>query len=167
MLREQMDNRLLIEANMHSGITPVSLQDMPIFGGIRTDVLRFLLDRVSFVSVTKGGLYFREGDKGSSLYVLEKGTVSVFKQWHGYKYELDVLRRGDCFGEMALTDLFPRSAAVQALEDTAAIEITNNVLFDVYGKDLEQFALIQMNIARELSRRLRRAGQCMIAACRT
>ncbi len=151
---------------MCSGINPVSLQDMPIFGGISTNILRFLLARVAFVSVKKERFYFRERDKGSSLYVLTKGTVSVFKQWHGHKYKLDVLKRGDCFGEMALTDLFPRSATVQALEDTAAIEITNKVLFAIYEKDLEQFALIQMNIARELSRRLRHAGLCLVEAGR-
>jgi CRP-like cAMP-binding protein len=60
---------------------------------------------------------------------------------------------------MALIDMSPRSASVIALEDCSAIRLTNADLFRVYRADLEQFALIQMNLARELSRRLRIANE--------
>ena len=65
------------------------------------------------------------------------------------------LEFGDCFGEMALMDLVPRSASVRAVEHCVAIELATAHLHGLYKHDAEQFALIQMNIGREVCRRLR------------
>lgn len=62
---------------------------------------------------------------------------------------------GDCFGEMAMIDFAPRSASVQALAPCRAFALSIARLHRLYEQDLEQFALIQMNLSRELSRRLR------------
>jgi CRP-like cAMP-binding protein len=56
---------------------------------------------------------------------------------------------------MTLIDLNPRSASVLALEPCLALELSNQTLFLLYETHLEQFALIQMNLLREVSRRLR------------
>jgi len=60
---------------------------------------------------------------------------------------------------MSLIDLFPRSTSVRAQKPCTAIEISSDALYEIYKRDLEQFALIQMNIAREISRRLRGADE--------
>jgi CRP-like cAMP-binding protein len=93
------------------------------------------------------------------MFVLESGEVAVLKRWEGRQYLLGNLRQGDCFGEMALLDLFPRSASVLALAPCTAIELSTASFFSLYETDIEQFALVQMNIARELSRRLRAADE--------
>ena len=69
----------------------------------------------------------------------------------------EIVRMGkrDCFGEMALIDLFPRSASVMALSDCTAIALSPDAVHQLSERNLEQFALIQMNLGRELSRRLR------------
>ena len=131
------------------------LQDMPVFGGIRTDVLRFLVERAPIVQIPKDAYFFREGETGSAMFVLESGEVAILKNWQDKECLLNHLHRGDCFGEMALIDLFPRSASVLCLKACSAIQLSSEILFEVYEKDLEQFTMIQMNIARELSRRLR------------
>jgi CRP/FNR family transcriptional regulator, cyclic AMP receptor protein len=136
-----------------------ALQRMPIFGGLRPDVLASLVAAAASVAVAKDEFFFREGDKAESMFVLEAGEVAVRKRWDGRDYVLGHLRRGDCFGEMALLDLFPRSASVLAVADCTAIELSTASLFSLYETDLEQFALVQMNIARELSRRLRAADE--------
>jgi CRP-like cAMP-binding protein len=51
---------------------------------------------------------------------------------------------------------------VRAVEDCSGFEIFAGGLFALYERDLEQFALIQMNMARELSRRLRRADDRLL-----
>jgi CRP-like cAMP-binding protein len=96
------------------------------------------------------------------MYVLESGRAAVVKEWQGRELLLRELGPGDCFGEMALIDLSPRSASVQALEDCSAFEIFAASLHQLYQRDLEQFALIQMNMARELSRRLRATDERLL-----
>lgn len=139
------------------------LRGMALFGGIRDDIIEFLLGLSAGVSVARGDFFFREGDQGEAMYVLESGRVAVIKQQaQGAPVVLRQLGPGDCFGEMALVDISPRSAAVQALEDCRAIEVPVAGLLQLYQRDLEQFALIEMNMAREISRRLREADQRLI-----
>jgi CRP-like cAMP-binding protein len=136
------------------------LQEMAVFGAVRTDVLEFLLGLSRTLRVARGEYFFRQGDVGDAMFVLEAGAVDVLKGTAGAAPR--VLKRfvaGDCFGEMALMDLAPRSASIRAAEDCVAIEITAADLMRVYERDIEQFVLIEMNMGRELSRRLREADE--------
>jgi CRP/FNR family transcriptional regulator, cyclic AMP receptor protein len=137
------------------------LQAMPIFGALRDDALDLLLDAAPTVERDAGAFYFREGDGAQCMYVIEQGAVEVRKRWAGRDQTLHRLHAGDCFGEMALMDFFPRSASVCALEPCRAIEITPAALQRLAERDLEQFALLQMNMGREVSRRLRATDELL------
>ncbi len=133
------------------------LQAMPIFGAISDDTLKFLLERSKDVSVEKDDYFFKENDQGSSMFVLEEGRVAVLKSWVGQTKDLAYLNKGDCFGEMALIEMCARSASIQATKDCTAIELSIDILHELYRHDLEQFTIIQMNMSREVCRRLRKA----------
>lgn len=137
------------------------LQNMPIFGGVREEILALMLDEAEEMSLQKGQYLFRENDPGNAMYVLREGQVAILKLWDDVYYRLNCLFAGDCIGEMSLIDLGRRSASVLAVADCVVMELTHAALFKVYEKDLEQFALIQMNIGRELSRRLRIANDTL------
>ena len=137
------------------------LQDTPILGGVREDVLEFMLEDAVDISLSEGDFLFVEHAPGNSMYVLEQGRVVILKIWNNRYYRLNSLNPGDCIGEMSLIDLGRRSASVLAVTDCKAVELTNTTLFKVYERDLEQFTLIQMNISRELSRRLRTANDVL------
>jgi CRP/FNR family transcriptional regulator, cyclic AMP receptor protein len=86
------------------------LQRMPVFGGVRADILQFLLCVCPVVSVPANEYFFREHDQADSMFVLEAGKVAVLKSWHGSEYLLGMLKEGDCFGEMAGVRAAPPSA---------------------------------------------------------
>jgi CRP/FNR family transcriptional regulator, cyclic AMP receptor protein len=140
------------------------LQSMPIFGGVRANILEFLLGLCPIESISKDGYFFREGDQADSMFVLEAGQAAVLKSWSGQDHLIRALKQGDCFGEMAVMDLCPRSASVRAVEDCSAIRISAANLHQLYAKDLKQFALIQMNMGREVCRRLRELDSRMFSA---
>ena len=140
------------------------LQQMPIFGGIRAEILQFLLAVCPAVSVPKNDFFFREHEHGDSMFILEAGKAAVLKSWRGHDHSLHTLREGDCFGEMAIMDHCPRSASVRALANCIAIRISAANLYSVYAHDLKQFALIQMNMGREVCRRLREADNRLFGA---
>jgi CRP-like cAMP-binding protein len=137
---------------------------MPIFGGIRTEILQYLLALCPIETVSVNAFFFREQNEGDSMFVLEVGKAAVLKSWRGQDYLLQTLDEGDCFGEMAVMDHCPRSASVRAVEDCVAIRISAANLYKVYARDLKQFALIQMNMGREVSRRLREANDRLFTA---
>jgi CRP/FNR family cyclic AMP-dependent transcriptional regulator len=140
------------------------LQQMPIFGAIRESSLRLVLEYSRVVEVASGEMFFRESDPASTMFVLEFGRVQVFKSWQGREVVLHDLGVGDCFGEMALMDLLPRSASVRAVADCRAIEFGAADLMHLYERDAAQFALVQMNIGREVCRRLRVTNDLLFRA---
>lgn len=96
--------------------------------------------------------------------MLEAGWVVVFRSWLRRDVVLHDLGAGDCCGEMALMDLLPRSASVRAQADCRAIEFGNAALLQLYPRDTAQFAMFQMNIGREVCRRLRAANELLFQA---
>ena len=139
------------------------LQQMPVFGGLNVDTLHNILHLSPNLTIKEGSFFFHEEQKGGSMYVLEQGKVAVLKTWEGQCHVLAYLGVGDCFGEMELLDLSPRAASVMAITDCTAIQISTANLFRLYKENLEQFTLIQMNMGREISRRLRQLDQELFA----
>ena len=131
------------------------LQQMAIFGGIRNETLEFILALAPIVKVPKDEYFFKEGDAAESMFILESGRAVVLKGFEGKQHRVRELRPGGCFGEMSIMDFSPRSASVLAIENCTALEISTTCLHRLYERDLEQFTMIEMNMGREVSRRLR------------
>lgn len=140
------------------------LQRMPVFGAASAETLAFILEKTRDFVVPTGDYFFREGDEAGSMFVLESGSVEVLREHGGQGFLLCELGPGDCFGEMSLIECRNRSAAVKAVADCTAIELPLDTLHALYERDLKQFALIQMNIAREISRRLRTVDKLLFEA---
>ncbi len=72
----------------------------------------------------KGEALFRKGDEGTSLYIVQSGSVKVvLPSEMGDEVAAAILSEGDFFGEMALLDGMPRSADVIALEASALLAL--------------------------------------------
>lgn len=73
-----------------------------------------------------GQVLIKEGDIGKSFFILAAGEVKISK---GGKL-LNVLRAGDCFGEMAYLGKkqFQRTASVTSATDITVIEIKAEAL---------------------------------------
>ena len=148
------DNTLLCE----------TLQQMAIFGAVDESALHFLLARSRTSEYVTGSFIAREGETGTGLFVLLNGRVAVQRRWDDHEVLLRELGAGECFGEMALLDLGKRSASVLALEDCTVLEMETGLLHEFFEHDTRQFAVMQMNIARELSRRLRTTFNMLFSA---
>lgn len=135
------------------------MQDIPIFATLSDATLGFLLDRSTEVHRRKGEVFIKEGDVAYSLFILQSGQAIVLKHWDGNQYQIGSLNPGDCFGEVSLMDIHPRSAGVLAVQDSVAFEIGAPAVIELCQHDLSQFTILQMNLAREISRRLRNADE--------
>ena len=139
------------------------LQGMPIFGALSEATLEFLLAQAQQRELPAGAYFFHEGDVPTGLFVLEAGHVRVSRRRAGEEFVLQDFGPGNCFGEMALMDLLPRSASVRAVDDCRALEIRPGDLLALFERDCAQFALIQMNMGREVCRRLRAADDAVFS----
>ena len=139
------------------------LAEMPAFGGMNAATLELVARLAEPVEVSAGEHFFREGDETQAMYILQTGQVEIYKTWQSSSKVLRCMEVGDCFGEMALIDLCPRSASALAVEPSKALEITPPILHEIYQQDIEQFTMLQMNMGREISRRLRRVDELLFA----
>lgn len=135
------------------------IRNIPVCGGLKNETIRFVLRHSSEREVAAGDYFFCEGDVGDCLYVIRSGTAVVERKWRGEPIVLARVGAGDCFGEMSLIDLQRRFASIRAETDCSAIEVPYSALCKLCQEDLEQYAMVMMNLGREVSRRLRVAGE--------
>lgn len=138
---------------------------MPVFGGLRDEIVQLLLEGCHYVDRKAGEDFFMEGQRGDSAYIVESGVAALFKEGDvGISYQIRTFNPGECFGAMALLGVYPRSGVVRAKEDCRAVQIKADQLFAIYQVDPEQYTLIFMNMARDLSRRLRDTDEQLVEA---
>lgn len=76
----------------------------------------------------RGTVIFKEGDSGSEAYMLQQGTVRVFKTVAGRKVTIGRVWPFQVFGEMALIDESPRMAAAVADDDVTCLVLTKDAI---------------------------------------
>jgi CRP-like cAMP-binding protein len=107
----------------------------------------------------KDELVFDEDSKGDSMYVIKSGAVKILKKVKNQENTIAVLNPGEFFGEMALLDGLPRSAAVRATGDAELFMISLDG-YQKLRKDKPHTALKLMDIIiKVLSNRLRQANK--------
>jgi CRP-like cAMP-binding protein len=138
-------------------LTPDHLTDIGLFGGLSKKTLETLAASLPTSRVEAGDMVVAEGDQSTQMFVVIAGELEVIKKGEsGGDVRVAVLGSGDWFGEMSIIDVQPRSASVRAVAPTLVLSITaDHVENLLYRQDVKDYALFIMNIARELSRRLR------------
>src|SRR5262249_38622160 len=134
------------------------LGGIPVFGGLAGSALAHVTDHLAAREVDRGTVLVREGEPANEMFVVRAGAVEVVKNiGDGCETRLAGLRAGACFGEMSLIDIQPRSAGVRALEHSIVWSLSHAAVAGLWSSDPQSYTLVVMNVAREISRRLRRA----------
>jgi CRP-like cAMP-binding protein len=137
-------------------VTAADLRAIGIFGGLSDEVLTTLARTLPSERLAAGHVIFHEGDAAHCLYVLLEGEVEVLKKSRdALEHRVAVLGPTDCFGEMSLIDVQPRSATVRAIAPSRVLRMDSEEIDRLYRHDLKSYALVTLNLARDLSRRLR------------
>jgi CRP-like cAMP-binding protein len=102
--------------------------------------------------VPAGKIIFDEGEVGTEMYVIQSGTVEIFKKSHkGQERYLATLEKGDFFGEMSILEDVPRTAGARAKTDCELVRINRSTFDEMLRHNGE----IAVRMLRKLSRRLR------------
>src|ERR1700740_197645 len=127
----------------------VSLEFMQIslFEGLGEAALEDVRRRLRRRQFSAGGLICREGDAGSSLFIIESGLVYVLVNGPEGPRTVTRLRRGDLGGEMSLITGEPRSATLKTVMPTTVLELGQ----EAFGSILASYPALFANLARILS----------------
>ena len=138
-----------------------ALAQLSLFGALSSETIRYLASRCEEVRIPAGETFCAQGESGDCLFVLRSGQAIVERAAGGERHRLAEVTAGDFFGEVALVAIRPRTASVRAVRDSTALRLPHRAIYDLSQRDMEQFALLQMNLAREIGRRLARADEAL------
>ncbi|HZN92674.1 MAG TPA: cyclic nucleotide-binding domain-containing protein [Myxococcales bacterium] len=134
------------------------LRSAPVFGGLEGRSLENVRAMLKPLQLPAGSVIFSDGELGRTMYLLANGEVEVRgRSASGRHVPLVRLGPGECFGEMALVELQPRSATVVATRKSLLYSLNNLDLYRLFQNDNYAYVIVLQNICRLLSRRLRKA----------
>jgi CRP-like cAMP-binding protein len=109
-----------------------AMDRIELFGPLSSDERRRIAQGAHERRYAAGEIIVREGDRTSSMFVIDRGRAAVTVHGEGgQSRKIAVLEPGAAFGEISLLTGEPRNATVRALIETAVIEIGKETLAPV------------------------------------
>ena len=107
-------------------------------------------------SYGKDAIVVGHEEAGDALYIIASGRAkAVLLGESGREMILYLFRPGDFFGEMSILDNQPRSATVQAVEDTTVLVLKR----EAFLRHLRDYPQTAISVLQEMTGRLRRADE--------
>jgi CRP-like cAMP-binding protein len=103
----------------------------PLFSDLSPGAFLELARRLSLRRIARGDTVIRQGDVGTSLFVVASGRVRVERKGKEGRSVLARLGEGEFFGEMAMLSGAPRIASVVAEDEGELLEISAELLADL------------------------------------
>jgi CRP-like cAMP-binding protein len=128
-----------------------ALQHYSLFGGLLEEQIDAVIPLMEQENYEAGDAIIIEGCPNDKIRFIIEGSVMAMKEG----IPLFHFKEGDTFGEMEVLDVMPSVATIKATAPTKVLSISNRNLRQIYKTDIKAFALIIMNLARDISRRLR------------
>ena len=144
-------------------LTPAYLRTLGLFGALSEEALEMFAATLAERQVAAGEFVFEDLDDGRELYLIIDGEVEIVKMTpKGHELKLSRIVAGQWFGDMALLASQRRFASVRAVVPSRLLLLSSRDLDALYRRDLKSYTLLVLNLARELSRRLRAVDELMV-----
>jgi len=122
--------------------------------------LDIVLSILRKIQVDEGEIIFREGDKGSTLYIVLSGKISIsIRLTDGREKEIAELTSGNFFGEMSIFENAPRSATCRTKEKSLLYVLHKNDFMKLIGEHPYIAIKIMYRMLNSTSQRLRGTGE--------
>jgi CRP/FNR family transcriptional regulator, cyclic AMP receptor protein len=110
-------------------------------------------------TIPSGTRLFEDGDHGDQMFIIQTGKVKIIKSFGDVEKTLAVLPEGEFFGEMAILNDEPRSAAAEVVEDAKLLVIDSKTFESMITGNGE----IALRIIKKLTSRLQEADNQIAA----
>ncbi len=130
------------------------LKNVDIFSSLYDEHLTLFSKIANYKCYDKDEVILRQNDKeNQSFFVIASGQVKIyFSGIDGTELILEIINKGEFFGEMSLIDGEPRSATVKAVQKSNLLVIRR----DDFLNELKKNSRLATILLIEMSRRIRR-----------
>jgi len=133
----------------------VILSKISIWGGLKDDQQNRIYKQLNVGSFQKGEYIFHKGDQPTHIYIVKNGRVDLIASDQCVTIQKETVKTGGSFGLAALMAMQPHMVTAMAAENSEIMVLSRRAILEIRYEDIELFALLMMNIAREISRRLK------------
>lgn len=138
-----------------------------MFGGLVEDELLLIKKFLTEREVPAHTTLLKQGEPNNSVHFIVEGEVAIVRQSETNKKQsriITTLQSGDSFGEMELIDIQSCAASVITTSATKIITLSNRDLYKISLQNLKTYTMLILNLARDISRRLRSADEMLALA---
>ena len=133
------------------------LKNIPLFESLEQDDLTALAAKLRESKVSAGETVFAQGDEGDAMYLIQDGAIDIVAGSGKQRVVVASLFKQQYFGELALLDGAPRSAAAQASRDTSMLALERDDFIEFIKKRPEA----ALSIMHEVGERIRATNELM------
>ena len=144
-----------------NSVLPI-LSRIGIFGGATEFQQGEIFSRLEIGIVEEGTYIFEKGEEPSHIYIVKSGEIKLLIPGADVIIQKKKLGVGECFGPVALMSMQRHAISAVASERSEIIVLSRRSLHQLRHDDIELFALLILNIARELARRLTFTDQMLL-----
>ena len=131
------------------------LSKISIWGGLSDDQQEKIYKQLEVGSFRKGEYIFRKGDQPAHVYIVKSGKIDLMASDQDIIVQKEMVKTGGSFGVAALMAMQPHMVTAVAAENSEIMVLSRQSLLKIRHDDIDLFALLMMNIAREIARRLK------------
>jgi len=135
----------------------VAMSGLGEYGQTRSPSRSGLPERVTF---PRGTTIFKQGEQANAAYILESGTVQIFKMITGKRIVIGHVQKWGLFGEMGLIDDSPRMASAYVTEDATCSVLSK----EAFSRMMDSAPDGMLLVIESLTRTLRASGDDLAEA---
>jgi len=122
------------------------LRSIPIFAALPAPSLEGIARDLEALTVAQGTVVIKEGERGDCYYAIAEGELAVSRD----SQLLQMVSRGDGFGEIALIRDVPRQATVIAVTDASLYTLDRELFVQAVTGHATAISAVQRVISRHL-----------------
>lgn len=138
--------------NDNALITIADLRRNALFADVKVSELRRILPTLRKEYYPRSALICREGEQGSSIYIILSGQVKLSVTENTHSTNLGYLNAGDFFGESAVLTNEPRAITAEAVIDAEVVLFSQQSFHELVERD----PTIMHNMIRTIDQRIRK-----------
>jgi len=127
-----------------------AISQIPLFKDLDEEGLSKVAAKARLMVFDQGQTVVRQGDIGTSLYIVLDGKVRIFTDMKGKMVPIKVLSDSQFFGEMSFLTGAPRTATVKAADNSYLCELNSEALREI----IYQYPTIKATLVKYYQERL-------------
>jgi len=138
-------------------------RDISTFGALNDSTIIHLIRSGQVLELEPGEVLFEAGDESDGFYVILRGQIAFFKYHDGHYAFIRNYHFGENIGFVGMIALHHRIGRAQAVgSDTLVVKLPVNLFNELYDHDTQEFALLLMNLARDMARGIRAVDNIIV-----